>query len=316
MKRTIAMVLDAIPDFLRNLLIRRAAVLPPLLKSSVVERACARMSRVDSDEERLIDTNFGIQRNLRCLIPICKTSYAFGRPSNNVIDRSTLALVVELAKDCPHFLDVGANDGIYTLSVSAARQSRTLVHWFEPDKTLSERLAKNLERNSIPAYGSAVAAADRTGRATFFRNLTDDSSGSLTTHFANKHLIQPEAVETIRLVDYMSERGLSRVLVKVDVEGAGSQVWAGLREYFRNISYLVMEMIAPEISDELPRQIIEETSWHAYYIRDFDLVESNQGKFEYVEPFWNWLFCELAPGELARRLAATRFRVIATPETA
>lgn len=75
------------------------------------------------------------------------------------------------------------------------------------------------------------------------------------------------------------------------------------------IRYLVMEMLAPEIEAGLPARIIRETDLKAYYISDFELVPSVDGAFEYVAPFWNWLFCRLSPSELAARLSATGFRV-------
>jgi hypothetical protein len=70
-----------------------------------------------------------------------------------------------------------------------------------------------------------------------------------------------------------------------------------------------MEMLAPEIKARLPARIISETDLKAYYINDLELVPSIDGAFEYVAPFWNWLFCRLSPGELAARLSATSFRV-------
>jgi hypothetical protein len=97
--------------------------------------------------------------------------------------------------------------------------------------------------------------------------------------------------------------------VKIDVEGAGEKVWQGAVDVSGSIRYLVMEMLAPEINAGLPARIIREADFKAYYIRDFELIPSVDGTFEYVPPFWNWLFCRLAPNELAVRLSATRFRV-------
>jgi hypothetical protein len=99
-------------------------------------------------------------------------------------------------------------------------------------------------------------------------------------------------------------------MVKVDVEGTGAQVWTGLAEYFREISYLVIEMLAPEIEQQLPARIIRQTGWHAYYIRDFELIESRNGEFSYVEPYWNWLFCGLDPSALRHRLSGTGFCIV------
>jgi FkbM family methyltransferase len=262
------------------------------------------------DGEKHIETNFGLAPQIRCRVPLNKAQYAFGRPQNSVYERGTIALVNELSKDCLHFLDVGAHEGIYTFSVFHAIGKEITLHWFEPDSILSSRLCENLKRNSIEAHGNRIAAADDNGCSTFFRNLTDDLSGSLSTLFRQWHSTKTETVKTVRLSDYFLEKGVSRAMLKVDVEGTGAQVWSGLAGCFREVSYLVIEMLTPEIEDELPSRIIRQTGWHAYHIRDFDLIESSDGKFVYVEPFWNWLFCGLDPSALRHRLSGTGLRVI------
>jgi FkbM family methyltransferase len=268
------------------------------------------MSRNGMDENQLIETNFGLSHHIRCRVPLYKAGYAFGRPRNSMMERGTVALVIRLSKDCLHFLDVGAHEGVFTFSVFQALGKDIVLHWFEPDSALSSRLRENLERNAIEAYGNRAAAADLTGCSTFFRNLTDDMSGSLGAYFRNKHSVQPEMVETIRLSDYMTRKRISRAMVKVDVEGTGAQVWSGLAECFREISYLVIEMLEPELKDQLPARIIRQTGWHAYHIRDFELIEWRSGEFNYVEGFWNWLFCGLDPAALRHRLSDAGFRVI------
>jgi hypothetical protein len=117
-------------------------------------------------------------------------------------------------------------------------------------------------------------------------------------------------VKTIRLADYLLENGISRAMLKVDVEGIGARVWSGLAECFGKISYLVIEILKPEIEDELPARIIQQTGWHAYHIRDFELIEPKDGRFTYSPPFWNWLFCGLDPPTLRGRLSGTKLRVI------
>jgi hypothetical protein len=116
-------------------------------------------------------------------------------------------------------------------------------------------------------------------------------------------------VETVSLAEYFRAQKIGGALVKVDAEGAGEQVWDGAEAASKSIRYLVMEMLTPEIGAGLPARIITETDLKAYYIRDFELVPSLDGTFEYPAPFWNWLFCRLSPRELAVRLTATRFRV-------
>jgi hypothetical protein len=127
--------------------------------------------------------------------------------------------------------------------------------------------------------------------------------------FADKHLTRAEAVETISLAEYFRIKQIADAMVKVDVEGAGEKVWNGAVETSNATRYLVMEMLSPEIQAGLPARIIREGGLKAYYIRDFELIPSVDGEFEYVAPFWNWLFCRMSPDELAARLSATGFCV-------
>jgi hypothetical protein len=60
----------------------------------------------------------------------------------------------------------------------------------------------------------------------------------------------------------------------------------------------------------LPRKIITEWGFRAYYLRDFVLEESIDGTSSYVPPFWNWLFCRLDSTALAERLSGTRFQIV------
>jgi FkbM family methyltransferase len=164
--------------------------------------------------------------------------------------------------------------------------------------------------HQVRAFGNPVAASDENGQTTFFQNLTDDASGSVFTYFANRHSLRPVMVETVRLSDYFVKEGISEAIVKIDVEGAGLQVWSGLEQCCGDIKYLVMEILYAEILSQLPSRIINHTGWHGYYIRDFELVESRNGEFEYVEPFYNWLFCNLDPLALGKRLSGTKFRIV------
>src|SRR5262249_15367241 len=99
-------------------------------------------------------------------------------------------------------------------------------------------------------------------------------------------------------------------IVKVDVEGAGSDVWQGSKEAANNIEYLIIEILEPEVTSRLPARIMSETGWNGYYIENFNLRHSVEGKFSYVHPFWNLLFCNRSPSGLAKRLAGTKFRVL------
>jgi FkbM family methyltransferase len=184
------------------------------------------------------------------------------------------------------------------------------IHWFEPDKKLHDRLGKNLAANGVTSEGNLAAIAEKNGIATFFKNLTDDSSGSISDYFVDKHDTQPETVNTVALGSYLVDSGISHALVKVDVEGAGCAAWRGASIASDRIKYLIIEMLEPEIRSGLPLMIISEAGFHGYYIRDFELVEYCTGNYNYTSPFVNWLFCRLDCEQLENRLRETKFRVI------
>jgi FkbM family methyltransferase len=299
--------------FVRRFLIA-AALAPPPIKTRLYERICAKLARLSfSDPEECLRTNMGVASRLRCTIPLGKISYVFGRPHNNLPERATLALVRELSADCSHFIDVGANDGIFSFVVHETTHGSTGLHWFEPDREIYARLSNNLAVNKISSLGNHAAVSDRCGVATFYKNLSDDSSGSLGDYFAKRNEIRIETVEIVALHDYLAGLEIENAMVKIDVEGTGYEAWLGARNAIFRIKYLVMEMIDPEIERGLLEKIISDAGFCAYYIRDFELVHlTSISDYRYVSPFWNWLFCRLSPVQLTKRLAATNFAVLST----
>jgi FkbM family methyltransferase len=311
-RQCINAAVSAVPPSWVRWLLTRAAIAPPKWKTPLFERVCRRLLDVRGTTEDLIVSNLGLNANLHCFVPASKTTFAFGKFSHSLSERATFALVRELVSDCCDFIDVGAHEGAFTFLVHNDHP-QVHLHWFEPNRQLAQRLKKNLARNNIVACGSEMAVAERSGTATFFKSLTDDSSSSLRSNVFPWHVTCSEMVETISLAEYFRARGICNALVKVDVEGTVENVWNGTIETSKAIRYLVMEMLvdmqAPEDTAGLPARIIRETDFKAYYIRDFELIPSVDGTFRYVPPFWNWLFCSLSPSELAARLSATRFRV-------
>ena len=310
MKRVAASFIAWLPASVLRLLVRQAAIAHPVLKTPLFERFLTGVARGISDDHELVETNMGICSHLRCKLPLAKSSYVFGRAQNSLSDRATCDLVRHLSVDCSNFVDVGANEGLFTFAVYALR-GKIDIHFFEPDECLYERLQQNLLANNIRVNGSKAAVARQSGYGTFFKNLDDDCSGSLTNYFSRTHRTRPEAVRTIALEDYFAWQNIDKAIVKIDVEGAGSDVWAGATQAIPKITYLIIEIIGPEVKSNLPQRIIRETGWEAYYIKDYDLIRSADGEFTYVPPFWNWLFCNLSPAALAERLSGTTFRVAA-----
>src|ERR1700752_5295018 len=191
-------LMDLIPGRIATAGLSMAAVSPPVLKSRLFQRACGAVARRHlAAGSLLFRTNMGIARRLRCEIPVFKFEYVFGRPQNILSERSTLALVCELSEDCDAFVDVGANEGIFTFLVASSRGPRIDIHWFEPDSALFDRLKQNLIRSGISTDGNRIAVSDYSGVAPFYRNLSDDLSGSLSHYFAASHKTEIQEVRTV-----------------------------------------------------------------------------------------------------------------------
>lgn len=276
-------------------LLSRAAVAPVRVKSEHYCRVASAIAARCRPASALVQSNMGLSDTLRLSLPAAKHDLLFGRPEQHVAERATLDLVRLLARRSAAFIDVGANEGLYSFAVStdAGGSGRPSIHAFEPDNDVFARLAHNVETNHAAIHLTNAAVSDRIGRQTFHRNVSDDSSGSLTNHFSGKHDTVAVDVETTTLAHYLTENDIQHACVKVDVEGAGCAVWDGLSSAADRVDWLVMEIIGPEAEAELPRRIISETGWRAYYIRDYELVRSQAGEFTYKAPFYNWLFTRL-----------------------
>ena len=291
-------------------LVEKARLTPVILKSKTLCRVCSAMAAGRRDPDPLVETNLGLSRDLRVLVPSHKYELQFGHPDHNLAERATLRLAGLLANRSAAFVDVGANEGIFTFYVCCRTRNQSIpIHSFEPDPDLFRRLISNVKRNNFPAVVNQQAISDRDGRQTFFRDASSDLSGSLSDFFASEHETTPVEVSVTTLESYLVKHGLGDACVKVDVEGAGELVWVGARRAASRIKWLIMEILQPEVEARLPARIIADTGWHAYYIRDFDLVHSPGGAFEYRAPFYNWLFCELTPEALAKDLIGTGFTV-------
>lgn len=275
------------------------ARLPICTKGRVLEKIARRLT--EAGDLQMVQTNLGLDNKLKFSVPSNNYSYAFGRPSGHIAERGTLALAKQLSPHSDLFIDVGANYGLFSAAVKLTRPE--LEVWaVEGDPDLAENLTRNCEASGLAITVHNAAASNISGKVRFFRNDDDKSSGSLTTHFAAKHRLSEIEVDAVRLSDYVIGSQRRRVLVKIDVEGAGALVWEGLKDARDHIFAMIVEVIGPESEVRLPEQICSATGWHSYYIDDLSIRRVSFSEYTYKEPFWNWLFTKLAPAELAAKL--------------
>jgi FkbM family methyltransferase len=137
-------------------------------------------------------------------------------------------IILTLLKPGHTFLDIGGNEGYYSVLAAGCVGESGQVHCFEPQRRLQEVLHKNSQLNScLNLRIHCLALADKPGEAQLYlRPSLNTGASSLTPYWrlGRRH----ETVATTSLDEFFGSAGLDRVrLVKVDCEGAESLVIAG-----------------------------------------------------------------------------------------
>jgi FkbM family methyltransferase len=118
------------------------------------------------------------------------------------------------------FLDIGANQGLYSL-LAARNPNCQQAFAFEPVSQTYNLLCDNIAANGLTASVTPIHAAvsDADGTAEIHLHIAHSGAASLST----RTLLQESNVETIRTIDIFSIDDLigddGEILVKIDVEG-------------------------------------------------------------------------------------------------
>ena len=125
------------------------------------------------------------------------------------------------------FVDVGANNGWFTVVAMSSIDETGEIFSFEPNPSAFERLKENLSLNGGPTnvHAYPVALGESTGEARLFQSVIEDSRASLVGYSGSSKSF---VVTPIRPLDEIIPS--KRVnLVKIDVEGFELPVLKGMR---------------------------------------------------------------------------------------
>lgn len=200
-----------------------------------------------------------------------------------------LVLLEQLLKPEATFIDIGANQGEFTIA-AALIVSQGSVIAFEPVAEYRHRLQDNIDLNAF-AHVEVLpyALGDNEGVLPIYDKQTPFADGTrhegLPTLFASSSRSEVRELVTVRrLDDVLAEMGVDRVdVIKLDIEGAE---WAALRGAQRTLEQhrpvLIVEIgwetcqAAGYQPDEFARWIIEQ----GYYIEK--IIED--GKTQAITP--------------------------------
>jgi FkbM family methyltransferase len=187
------------------------------------------------------------------------------------------------------FYDVGANVGVVTMLAARradAGKGSVEIHAFEPEPRNFAQLSKNLEKNAVRhVTPHRLALGAKTGRATLFVAGEVGSGFHSLVPGANAENVRVE-IEIDTAANVAVRLGQSPSVIKIDVEGAETDVIAGLiplldkgspRELFIEVHPPKIEA-AGKTTDDVSRPLLSRgyelvwsskrgKQWHEHYVR-------------------------------------------------
>lgn len=309
LKRTLRRTLKHLP--FKAQLISVEATFPPALKTNTMMRVASAIAEY-CPQEMIIHTNLGITTSYDLMFSNDSNELLlFGRPEYYVGERAALRLTQELTKLSTAFVDIGAHKGYYVFYVYEGNPDKP-IYFIEPHPQLFNDLENNIERNQLKqVMGLKTAIGAELGNTQFYLDITSPLQGSLKEYTHQDHEVVIVDVEIITFDHFIKTYKLTDLCVKVDIENAEFDFLNGAKQSLTHISYLVMEVLSRAVGAGFVKTMIEEFSFHAYYINDFSLEYTIDGNFTYVDSQYNWLFCRLSPTELEGKLIDTPFTIVA-----
>ena len=143
------------------------------------------------------------------------------------------------------FVDVGANEGYFSVIAAGLVGSSGKVTAVEPQRRLKTVLEKNFEINNVQGVQLfCYAISDRKGSATIHLS-PNTNTGSTALHQSTRYRLPTETISTITLPDLFSLAQIEHAdLVKMDIEGFEYEAILGSLELFkeRRIKAIALEL--------------------------------------------------------------------------
>ncbi|KAK6176710.1 hypothetical protein SNE40_014956 [Patella caerulea] len=135
------------------------------------------------------------------------------------------------------FVDIGANIGVYTLTM--AKLGRQVIA-IEPLKPNIQRLCRTLEDNRVDNRVTLITNPLSDSRTTVVMHEQFGNIGG--THARKTDGNVPGTLDTITLDDVYKLKPLKRVIIKMDVESYENKVLQGGKEFFDKVDVRIILM--------------------------------------------------------------------------
>lgn len=192
------------------------------------------------------------------------------------------------------FVDIGANEGYFSILSSKIVGSTGRVLAVEPQSRLQPVMKTNFAENQATVDLVPMALWDSVGQAAL--NLASDiNTGSTTLLTSKARFKKQELVRTTTLDALLAHHGISKVrLLKIDAEGAEFPILRGADALFteRRVEVLSLDFHPYHVAKEVPHQMDR-------WLRDrgYELSQTGVGMWLYHLPEAVGAFASLGPSK-------------------
>lgn len=155
-------------------------------------------------------------------------------------DAFELKLVKKLVHSGDVCIDVGANIGLYTLTMSCSTGETGKVFAFEPSFKTFEILSNNVALNSLRNIVLCrQGISDKVGKSEFFVTIQSGLAGLGNT--GRGTVVKKEFIETTTIDEYAKQNNISKIdFLKIDVEGFEGRVLQGAENLLKSQNDLII----------------------------------------------------------------------------
>lgn len=205
---------------------RRLAALLLRIRPALLGQWIKRLLRWGRLEVQVADGRFWVDM---------ASNFGFRVTSAEGYEPETKALLSSFLRPGMVFVDLGANEGFFSVVASRLVGMTGKVLAIEPQTRLGPVIWRNLELNNATNVTLAQVAVSAEAGVAEFNLAPDTNSGSSGLTRATRYANPTQAVRTLTLDAFLQEHNLSKVdVMKIDIEGYEYEAVLGAKELFRS----------------------------------------------------------------------------------
>lgn len=154
---------------------------------------------------------------------------------NNYYEMDLLTSLKDILKEGDTFIDLGANEGFFSIVASKIVGNKGQVVSIEPQSRLQKVITRNIEKNHAWNVGIFQRVISDSNGIAILQLAPDMNTGSSGIVRMTKYMNRTEEVIQLRLVDFIEQLNITKIdLLKIDIEGFEYEAVLGSKELFES----------------------------------------------------------------------------------